>query len=44
LGANSQSESFCLRKTSEGAAAPPSSVMKSRRFTARCLPCFRQKE
>jgi hypothetical protein len=26
------------------AAAPPSSVMNSRRFTARRLPCFRQKE
>ena len=25
------------------AAAPPSSVMNSRRFTARCLPCFRPK-
>jgi hypothetical protein len=23
------------------AAAPPSSVMNARRFTARCLPCFR---
>src|SRR5262245_41382209 len=26
----------------EAAAAPPSSVMNSRRFTARCLPCFKQ--
>jgi hypothetical protein len=25
------------------AAAPPSSVMNARRFTARFLPCFRQK-
>jgi hypothetical protein len=24
-------------------AAPPSSVMKSRRFTAQYLPCFRAK-
>jgi NADPH:quinone reductase-like Zn-dependent oxidoreductase len=35
----------CARAASGHAtAAPPSSVMKSRRFTARCLPCFRQKE
>jgi hypothetical protein len=26
------------------AAAPPNSVMNWRRFTARCLPCFRTKE
>src|SRR5262245_44640917 len=25
------------------AAAPPISVMKSRRFTAQCLPCFQRK-
>jgi hypothetical protein len=33
IGAN-QSERFSLRKTSEGAAAPPMNAMKSRRFTA----------
>jgi hypothetical protein len=34
---------LCARAASgHAAAAPPSSVMKSRRFTARCLPCFRQ--
>src|SRR5215470_20262933 len=33
----------CARAASGHAAAPPSSVMKSRRFTARCLPCFRVK-
>src|SRR5258708_7719712 len=27
--------------TEDAAAAPPSSVMKSRRFTAQYLPCFR---
>src|SRR5215813_5635785 len=27
----------------QAAAMPPSSVMNSRRFTARCLPCFRPK-
>ena len=34
----------CARAASgHAAAAPPSSVMNSRRFTARCLPCFRPK-
>ena len=33
----------CARAASGHAAAPPSSAMNSRRFTARCLPCFRQK-
>ena len=33
----------CPRATSGHAAAPPSSVMNSRRFTAQYLPCFRQK-
>jgi hypothetical protein len=28
----------CARAASGHAAAPPSSVMKSRRFTAQCLP------
>src|SRR5262249_21812295 len=31
----------CARPTSGHAAAPPTSVMKSRRFTARCLPVLR---
>jgi hypothetical protein len=30
----------CVRAASGHVAAPPSSVMKSRRFTARTLPCF----
>src|SRR5262249_3623387 len=35
----------CCARAASGhtAAAPPSSVMKSRRFTARYLPCFQQK-
>ena len=33
----------CARAAMGHAAAPPSSVMKARRFTAQCLPCFRQK-
>src|SRR5262249_30713246 len=33
----------CARAASGHAAAPPSSVMNVRRFTARCLPCFRPK-
>src|SRR5262245_25794676 len=34
----------CARAARGHAAAPPSSVMKSRRLTARCLPCFQQKD
>src|SRR5262249_32971216 len=35
----------CARAASGHAtAAPPSSVIKSRRFTARCPPCFRQQD
>jgi hypothetical protein len=35
----------CARAESGHAtAAPPSSVMNARRFTARCLPCFRAAE
>src|SRR5262249_55160376 len=33
----------CARAASGHAAAPPRSVMKSRRLTAQCLPCFRPK-
>ena len=34
----------CARAaTGHATAAPPMSVMNSRRFTALCLPCFRQK-
>src|SRR6266480_4072334 len=33
----------CVRAGSDHAAPAPSSVMNSRRFTVRCLPCFPQK-
>jgi hypothetical protein len=34
----------CARAGSGHVAAPPSSVMNSRRFAARCLPCFDRKD
>jgi hypothetical protein len=43
--ANARIFSRCCARAANGhaAAAPPSSDMNARRFTARCLPCFRQK-
>jgi hypothetical protein len=37
--------STCCARAASGqpAAAPPRSVMNSRRFTAQCLPCFQPK-
>src|SRR5262249_33617645 len=34
----------CARAPSGHAAAPPSSVMHSRRFNGRCLPCFQPED
>jgi hypothetical protein len=36
--------SLAAAVSGHAAAGPPRSVMKSRRFITRCLPCFREKD